>query len=477
MIDLVIRGGQVVTPWGVGGWDVAVEGERIVAVAEQGTLPADVGRVIDAAGKIVVPGGIEPHAHVAATIAGQPGRETAPPDQVSRAALFGGTTTLTDFAVQHPGIDLFQAIEERTSRWKGQSYCDYSHHCMLLGDIPHNVLEQIGEAVEAGFPTFKIFTTHVRSEKHILATEPRRPVDMGHLSALMEQVASNSGLVFVHAEDDDIVQYQYDKLTREERTEWYNMHEVHNNMSEDLSFRRVLRAAEWTGAAIYFVHVSAKEGVNAIREARGKGMPVYGETLHNYASFNSNDYKAPDGMKYHTYPSLKSEEDRQTLWDGLIKGGLNSMATDEYCTDYALKVSGKTIHDVTGGHNGAETRVGITFSEGVSKLGMSLQRFVDVSSANASRIMGYYPRKGAIAPGSDADIVLIDPGIRKSLSMNDLHIGDYSIWEGREIIGWPVTTVLRGKVVVENGQFFGTLGGGQFIPRKIESDVLSRPAC
>jgi dihydropyrimidinase len=477
MVDLIIRGGQVVTPWGVGGWDVAVQGEKIVAITEQGTLPSgDVGRIIDATGKIVIPGGIEPHAHIAAPIAGQVGAETAPPEQVSRAALFGGTTTLTDFAIQSQGIDIFQAIEERTSRWRGQSYCDYSHHCMLMGQIPADIISQTREAIEAGFPTFKIFTTNIRPVD--LIPEPdRRLVGMGHLSGLMEQVSSSGGLMFIHSEDDDIVQYMYKKLTDEERTQWYNMHEIHNNMSEDLSFRRVLRLAEWTEAAVYFVHVSAKEGVNAIRESRAKGYPIYAETLHNYVSFTAEDYKKPDGMKYHTYPSLKSEEDRLALWDGLLKGGINSMATDEYCTDFAMKIRGRHIHDVTGGHNGAETRMGITYSEGVVKRSMSLQRFVDVTSANAARIMGYYPRKGAIAPGSDADIVLIDPGIRKSLSMNDLHIGDYSIWEGWDIAGWPTTTILRGKVVVEDGQFSGRLGDGQFIPRKIDQDILNRPAC
>ena len=475
MIDLIIRGGRVVTPWGVGGWDVAVEGERIVAVAEPGALPGETGRVIDATGKIVVPGGIEPHAHIAAPIA-LLGGETAPPEQVSRAALFGGTTTLTDFAIQYPGIDIFQSIEERTSRWRGNSYCDYSHHCMLLREIPTNIIAQAKEAIEAGFPTFKIFTTNIRPIIRTPENE-RRLVGMGHLSGLMEQAATNGGLLFVHSEDDDIVQYMYRKLTEEERIEWYNMHEVHNNMSEDLSFRRVIRVAEWTGAAVYFVHVSAKEGVNAIREARGRGLPIYGETLHNYVSFTSEDYKQTDGMKYHTYPSLKSEEDRLSLWDGLIKGGINCMATDEYCTDFATKQVGRTIYDVTGGHNGAETRVGITYSEGVVKRGMSLQRFVDVTSANAARIMGYYPRKGAIAPGSDADIVLIDPGLSKTLTMDDFHIGDYSIWEGWEINGWPVTTILRGKVVVENGQFFASLGGGKLIPRKIDAAVLNGPAC
>ena len=475
MLDLIIRGGQVVASWGVGEWDVAVQGEKIVAVAEPSALPSDVGRVIDATGKIVVPGGIEPHAHVAFRLP-QSDIYTAPPEQVSRAALFGGTTTVTDFAAQFGDVDILQAIEERHSRWRGNSYCDYSYHCMLLGEVPSNIIAQMPEAIQAGFPTFKIFTTNVGPIARRSGAE-RRLVSIGHLSAMMEQVRDNGGLMLIHAEDEDIVQYMYNKLTEEERTEWYNIHEVHNNMSEDLSFRRVIRVAKWTGVAAYFVHVSAKEGVNAIREARGRGMPIYGETIHNYASFTAEDYKQPDGMKYHTYPSLKSEEDRLALWDGLINGGLNSMGTDEVCTDFSRKLVGRTIHDVTGGHNGAETRVGITYSEGVAKQGMSLQRFVDVTSANAARIMGYYPRKGAIAPGSDADIVLIDPGIRKTLSMQDLHIGDYSIWDGWEIQGWPVTTILRGKVMVENGQFHGMPGYGQFVPRKIGSDILSRPAC
>ena len=476
MLDMIIRGGQVVTPSGVGAWDVAVSGEKIAAVAEPGTLTDDVGRVVDASGKIVVPGGIEPHAHIAAPVALMSGVETAPPDQVSRAALFGGTTTLTDFAVQEPGVDIPGAFAERASRWQGSSYCDYSHHCMLLGPTPTNVLGQIREAVQEGFPTIKIFTTNVRPVSK-MSVEERRLVGMGHLSAIMEEVKGAGGMVFVHSEDDDIVQFMYSKLQEEERTEHHRLYEVHNNMSEDISFRRVLKLAEWTGAAVYFVHVSAKEGVNAIREFRGKGLPIYGETLHNYVTFNAENYKEPDGMKYHTYPSLKSEDDRLALWDGLIKGGVNCMATDEYCTDLATKLAGQTVFDVTGGHSGAETRVGIAYSEGVAKRGMGLERFVEVTSSNAAKIMGYYPRKGAIAPGSDADIVLIDPDVRKKLTMADLHISDYSIWDGWDIQGWPTSTILRGKVVVENGQFYGQLGDGQLVKRKIAASVVERPAC
>jgi len=474
MLDLIIRGGEVVTPWGVGDWDVAVQGEKIVAVTSPGTLTDDVGRVIDATGKVVIPGGIEPHAHIAAPIMGPGNLKTAPPEQVSRAALFGGTTTLMDFAIQYPGIDIGQAIQERTSVWQGNSYADYAHHLMLLGELPTPLLESLHEHIEDGFASVKIFTTNIRPPE--MTGEPRM-VGMGHLHDLMEQIQRHNAMLLVHSEDDDMVQHMYQKLAVEERNEWWNMHLVHSNESEDVSFRRVLRVSEWTGSPVYFVHVSAREGIQAIGESRAKGMPIYGETLHNYCCFNADNYKEENGMKYHTYPSLKSEEDRQSLWDGIVNGALNTMATDEYCTSWELKIQGKTVRDVTGGHNGVETRVGITYSEGVSKRGMSLQRFVDVTSANAAKIMGLYPRKGVIAPGSDADLVLIDPNFKRALRMDDFHISDYSIWEGFPVEGWPVMTILRGTVAVENGQLNTSLGSGKFLPRKVNPEVTNRPAC
>ena len=474
MLDLIVRGGQVVTPMGVGEWDVGVQGEKVVAVAAPGTLTDDVGRVIDAAGKIVVPGGIEPHAHISAPIMGHGDLKTAPPDQVSRAALFGGTTTLLDFAIQHPGIDIPQAIQERTGVWQGNSYADYSHHLMLLGAIPGEIIGSLHEAVEDGFPTVKIFTTNIRPPA---TTGEPRMVGTGHLHDLMEEIQRLSAMLLVHAEDDDMVQHMYQKLTREENTEWYNMPLVHSAESEDVSFRRVLRVAEWTGAPVYFVHVSALQGVQAIAEARAAGRPVYGETLHNYCCFSQDNYREENGMKYHTYPSLKSEADRVSLWDGIVNGGLQTMATDEYCTSWETKIAGRTISDVTGGHNGAEARMGITYSEGVSRQGMTLQRFVDVTSANAAKIMGLYPRKGVLAPGSDADICLIDPSIKRPLTINDFHISDYSIWEGFDIEGWPTTTVLRGSVVVENGEFRPAAHGGQLLRRKVDPAVANRPVC
>ena len=311
MLDLIIRGGQVVTPMGVGDWDVAVQGERIVAVAAAGAMGDEAGRIIDASGKVVVPGGIEPHAHISAPIMGHGNLTTAPPPEVSRAALFGGTTTLMDFAIQYPGIDIPQAIAERTGVWQGNSYADYAHHLMMLGQIPENILGSLHEFVEDGFASVKIFTTNIRPPT--TAGEPRM-VGTGHLHDLMTEIQRLSAMLLVHAEDDDMVQHMYQKLTREERTEWFNMSEVHSAESEDVSFTRTLRVAEWTGSPIYFVHVSAQQGVRNIAEARANGRPIYGETLHNYCCFNEENYKEENGMKYHTYPSLKSEADRKMLW-------------------------------------------------------------------------------------------------------------------------------------------------------------------
>ena len=204
MFDLLIRNGQVVTPWGVGDWDVAIQGEKIVAVAAANTLTEEVGRVIDATGKVVVPGGIEPHAHIAAPIMGPGNLRTAPPEQVSRAALFGGTTTLMDFAIQYPGIDIATAIRERTDVWQGNSYADYAHHLMLLGEVPPPILESLHEHIEDGFASVKIFTTNIRPPE--MSGEPRM-VKMGHLHDLMEQIQRNDAMLMVHSEDDDMVQH------------------------------------------------------------------------------------------------------------------------------------------------------------------------------------------------------------------------------------------------------------------------------
>jgi len=269
----------------------------------------------------------------------------------------------------------------------------------------------------------------------------------------------------------------YERFREEGRMDGANLPLVHNKVSEMLSFRRAINLAAIMDAAIYFVHTSAREGVEAVAEARGLGRPIYAETLHHYTCFTADDYRSPRGFCYHTYPSLKYPEDQAALWDGLLNDAVSTTATDEYPTTLALKLRGKTIEDVTGGNLGAEARMGIVYTEGVVKRKMSLERFVQVTSSNAARILGLYPRKGALAPGSDADVVLIDPAISRTLTKDDFHVSDYSPWEGWDVRGWPVTTLLRGKVIVENGRLHGDTRDGQLVKRKIDGAVLSRPAC
>jgi dihydropyrimidinase len=474
MIDLLVRGGDVVTPQGVGRWDIGIKGEKIVSVGIADSSTEE-NRIIDATGTIVVPGGIEPHAHLASLIGMHPeGRLfTLGPEEDTIGMAFGGVTTHIDFVFVHPATDVQTALTRRMERWKGKSYIDYSFHIALGGALPLKIFEQIPEAIQEGFPSFKIFTNEV------LPPHPKRlpfKLDFGRIGYAMERAAKYGGIMVVHAEDDDVVQFNYERFRAEGMTDGINLHHVHSKLSEKLAFRRTIQMAETTGAAVYFVHTSAREGVEAVVEARGHNLPVYAETLHHYACFNAEDYKKPRGFCHHTYPSLKFPEDQNALWEGLVRDGVSTTATDEYPTTLAVKMLGKNIDDVTGGNLGAEARLGIVYTEGVVKRGMSLQRFTEVTSTNAARILGLYPRKGVIAPGSDADLCFIDPTINRILTRADFHVSDYSPWEGWMAAGWPVTTILRGRVIVEDGRFSGEPGGGKVVPRKIDPVVLRRPA-
>jgi dihydropyrimidinase len=469
MMDLVIRSDRVVTPVGVSACDVAIQGERIAAVAAAGTFGAEAARrIVDATGAIVMPGGIDPHVHCK-WYSPQPDGSvvyTDPASVVSRAALYGGTTTLIDFARWTHGKTIQQAIDDRHGEWHNDCYCDYSFHIMVEGSLPPELFEQIGAAVRAGYPTVKIFTTDITPSRR------GRMVDFGDIWEVFRVVAREKGMCVMHGEDNDIVMHMYEKLIREGRVGFEHLAEVHNAMSEDMSFRRILALAQNVpGIVLYFMHVSAANGVRAIREARARGLPVYGETLHQYLMYTQEDYKRPNGQIYHTYPSLKSQADQDELWAGTVDGTIRTVATDEVCCALNVKTLGKRIDDTTGGNVGVEPRIAIMYTEMVGRRGYSLEKFVDLVSSNAARIMGLYPRKGAIAPGADADITVLDPAKRTIVRKEMLHEQDYSPWEGHEVHAWPALTVMRGKVVVENGNFLGAPSDGKYLKRTIAESV------
>ena len=480
MFDLLIRGERVVTPHGVGAWEIGVKDGVIAALGAPGTL-GQAGRVIDAGRGVVMPGGIDPHVHCAWLIPGHrpgdPPGQSGPPEQVSRAALWGGTTTMIDFAACKPDRagdesstqSIRDAIEARDQDWKGKCYCDYAYHVMLRGKVPPATIAEVKEAVQAGYATVKIFTTDITPSR------AGRMVRFGEIWEIFKVLSRDGGLAVIHSEDDDIVRYMYEKLFRENRTGFEHLSEVHNALSEDLSFRRIIRLAEnIEGMALYMMHVSAASGVQAIAESRARGYPIYGETLHQYLLYTDEDYRKPNGQIYHTYPSLKSKRDQQGLWDGLELGHLHCVGTDEVCCNLSVKVRGNRIDDTTGGNSGVEPRVAVIYTETVEKRGYPLEKFVDVVSTNAARILGLYPRKGVIALGSDADLVGLDTSKRRVVRAEELHETDYTPWEGKEVGAWPSVTVLRGKVMVADGKFHGDLKDGQYLKRTIPDSVRAR---
>src|SRR5258708_3787986 len=297
-------------------------------------------------------------------------------------------------------------------------------------------------------------------------------IECGDIWEAFQVVAKEGGLGVIRAEAYAMAMHRYAKLIRENRVSFHNLAEVHNQFSEDLSFRRVLRLAESVpGTALYMMHVSAGTGVEAIAEARRKALPVYGETLHQYLLYSAEDYKRPNGQIYHTYPSLKSAEDQKKLWHGTANDVIHCVATDELCCSLKDKTLGDRIDDTTGGNSGVEPRVGVMYTEMVTRRGYSLARFVDLVSSNAAKIMGLYPKKGAIAVGSDADITILDPTRRGKVRAADLHETDYTPWEGHDIFAWPVLTILRGTVMVQNCQYIGNLRAGRYLKRKIAQKI------
>ena len=475
MIDLVVSGDCVVTPHAIGPADVAIGGGRVVAVAERGGFPVPEGaRHVDATGKIVMPGGIDPHTHCLWPVVVPDGTPTLTqgPSVVGRAALFGGTTTLIDFTRWTHGQTVQGAIEARMADWRADGCaCDWALHTMVEGDLPPELPGQLGEAIEAGHASVKIFTTDITPSRK------GRMVDFGDIWEVFQVLSRKGGLGVIHAEDNDIVMHMYAKLFRENRAGFENMAEVHNTLSEDLSFRRVLRLAEKVpGTALYMLHVSAGDGVRAIREARARNQPAYGESLHQYMLYTQEDYRRPNGQMYHTYPSLKSQADQDELWRGAMDGTINCVATDELCCSLAVKTQGKRIDDTTGGNSGVEPRVAVMYSEMVGKRGFTLRQFVDAVSTNAARIMGMYPRKGCIAPGADADICILDPALRREVKAEAMHESDYSPWEGRQVDAWPAMTILRGKVVVEDDRWVGDARGGEWIARSIPDEIRAGAA-
>ncbi|TXK19097.1 amidohydrolase family protein [Homoserinibacter sp. GY 40078] len=460
MYDLIITNGRVASEHDVLPLDVAVLDEKIVALGMHGQFDA-VGakKVIDAGGKYVVPGGVDPHVHF--DLAVSEVMVAQAPTAGSRAGLWGGTTTYIDFSLAMGDDDLVESVGSKLESTRSQRpHADYALHAIVSGDWPLRTAEQMREVINGGVVSFKFFTTFQGTE-----TVGGLMSDDGRIYSAMLETEKHGGITMVHCEDECIIDYHVRKLTSEGKTHFSHIHEARPTLAEEAAVRRMLHLSRRTGSPLYIVHVSAAESVEAIAEGRAAGIPVAAEALHSNLRFDPADYLLPEGQRYMNYPPNRPIEHREELWAALADGRLDTLASDDYTVKLGKKLTGATIDNLAGGTNSIETRMAYFWSEGVTKRDLSVSRFVELTAAAPARLFGIYGRKGVIRPGADADLVVFDPDRRHTWTEDNLHSDcDYSNWEGWEVHGFPVTTVLRGHVMVHEGEWVGPEGIGQFIP-------------
>lgn len=459
MLDLKITGGTVVSPSESTNCDVGIKDGRVVLLASPGTDDATAVETIDASGQYVVPGGIDPHVHF--NLGLTPAMHAQSATAGSLAAAFGGTTTFIDFALQREDMSLVSAIDAKQAELSAdRPEIDYALHCIMAGNFPSSVMAEIPEAISGGVSSFKVFTTFSgASASGTLMT------DDGRIWGLMKSSAKHGAIVMAHCEDDCIIDFNVRKLYEKGQEQGSNISLARPNLAEEAAVRRLMLLSRRSDAPLYVVHVSTAQTAVALHEAQAERRPVYGEVLHNYLTFTEEKYQRPDGLLYHNYPPLRSRTDQSALWQAVCEQGLQTVASDDFTVPRERKLVGQQVDNVSGGHNGIETRMNVMFSEAVATGRMSINRFVDVTSTTAARLFGLYPHKGVIAPGSDADIVLIDPSGEHTYRQPELHSDcDYSLWDNWHCNGRLTATISRGRVLVKDQKWVGSHGNGNFVP-------------
>jgi len=452
-MDLIIRNGTVVTATDTFKADVGVTGGIITHVAQGLEGPAK--ETIDATGLLVFPGFIDVHTHFSLPFMGTVSADDF--ENGSKSCACGGVTTYIDFAIQAKGKSLFETVEARRKQADGHTHIDYALH-MGVTDVTDSVLAEIPKVIEAGLPSFKLFMTY-RKEGFM--------VDDGVLLTVMELVRDSGGIVGVHAENAPILEHYIDRFVKEGKTTppWHARSRP--NFVEAEAIRRVIYFTELTGSRLYIFHMSTGEGAFYVGEAKGRGAMVFAETCPQYLLLTDDKYEGDEGIYFPTSPPLRKSADCAALWRGLSNGSIQVVSTDHCSFRKEQKMMGKDVFTkIPNGLPGIETLVPLMYSEGVAKGRMSVNQMVALLSSNPAKLFGLHPRKGTIAPGTDADIVLYDPHKKTTLSHETLHMNlDFSPFEGTEITGWPKYTLSRGKVLYKDGEFTGDVNYGKFVPR------------
>lgn len=452
-MSVLIKDGRIITADADYVADIFIEGEQIKIIGKNLSVSAD--KIIDAKGKLVMPGGIDPHVHLDMPFMGTYSSDNY--ETGTRAALFGGTTMVIDFILQKQGNSLRSALTE----WKGRSdnNCvgDYSFH-MAVTDFNDDTCKEIKTFIEEeGITSFKTFMAY----KGALMIDDRQMI------GLMEEVKKHGGLINVHATNGDMIDYLIAKHKAEGKLSPLYHYLSQPEITEAEASERFVDMASYTGCPGYIVHLTCEGALNAVRNATRRNQKMFVETCIQYLLLDASLYEREDGAKWVMSPPLREKKDQATLWAGINQGMVQVVATDHCPFKWEQKLMGKDdFSKIPNGHPAIENRMELLFSEGVVKNKITLNKYVEVASTNAAKIFGMFPRKGTIAVGSDADIILLDPNEKHTLSAKTHHMNvDYSGYEGWELTGKIKTVLLRGKVAIDNNECLVKKGYGQFIKR------------
>ena len=450
----LIRNGTVVTATDMTHADVLIDGERIQAI---GTGFGDADTVIDAAGRYVMPGGIDVHTHMELPFGG-----TFASDDFATgtaAAAWGGTTTIVDFAVQDYGQSLSAGLDRWLEKASPKSHIDFGLH-LIVREISDQVLREMDAMIDRGVPSFKLF----------MAYPGVFMLDDASIFRAMSRTADNGGLIMMHAENGGAIDVLVKRYLAEGKTAPVNHGLTRPSSMEGEATHRAIALAELAGVPVYIVHLSSRDALNAVREGRSRGVHAYAETCPQYLYLSLDDLARPgfEGAKFVCSPPLRTKDHWPDLWSGLVKDDLQVVSTDHCPFDFhGQKDLGKgDFRKIPNGLPGVEDRVDLLHDGGVVGGKLTRERWVELISTAPARLFGMYPTKGALAAGSDADIVVYDPNRKRKISAKTHHMDvDYSCYEGREVQGASDVVLSRGSVIVRDGKFTGRKGHGRFVKR------------
>lgn len=452
MLDLVVCNGTVVLPDETRDTDVGVLNGKIVKIGRLGERKAK--RRLNAANQYVFPGMIDPHVHIC-----HPFRDIKSADDFysgTCAAVIGGNTSIIDFAIQWTGSPQ-EALAARMSEASNKAIIDYTFHACLTKAHPSNIA-CVSEMIAEGIPSFKVYMVYGKQG---------RMMDDGGLLAMLLESAGSGAIVNVHAENEAIADYNELVLVEDGRTKSEHFPEYKPNIVEAEAIHRVLYLNEMAGSRLNIFHLSTREGLELVAEARRKGQDVSAETCTHYLHLTDDHYRRKDGRNYICSPPLRSQEDVDAMWSGVESGVLSVISSDHCGFSTKHKHSyGSDFFRVPNGLPGIETRLPVVHHEGVVQGRISINKMVEVLSSNPAKLFGLYPRKGTIAIGADADITIFDPSRRRIISAKELETpAGWSPYDGLEVHGWPTSVISRGEVIMSQGHINAVPGRGEFMRR------------